>query len=34
VFDKTGQRIGTVMEEAAYEKTVNPLVAQLIGAQK
>ncbi|HIN52731.1 MAG TPA: TlpA family protein disulfide reductase [Planctomycetes bacterium] len=34
VFDKTGQRIGTVMEEAAYEKTVSPLVVQLIGAQK
>jgi thiol-disulfide isomerase/thioredoxin len=34
VFDNTGRRIGTVMEEAAYEKTVSPLVAQLIGAQK
>lgn len=34
VFDKTGQRIGTVMEEAAYEKTVNPLVTQLIDAQQ
>ena len=34
VFDKTGQRVATVMEEAAYEKTVNPLVAQLIGEQQ
>ena len=34
VFDKTGQRIGTVMEEAAYQQTVNPMVAQLIAEQK
>ncbi|MBT4846045.1 MAG: hypothetical protein HON92_11495, partial [Planctomycetaceae bacterium] len=26
VFDKMGKRAATVMEEAAYEKTVNPLV--------
>jgi thiol-disulfide isomerase/thioredoxin len=32
VFDKTGQRIETVMEEAAYEKKVAPLVAKLIGS--
>ncbi|MBT6849287.1 MAG: hypothetical protein HOA14_17865 [Planctomycetaceae bacterium] len=34
VFDKMGKRAATVMEEAAYEKTVNPLVATLIGEQK
>ncbi|MEE2843620.1 MAG: TlpA disulfide reductase family protein [Planctomycetota bacterium] len=31
VFDKTGKRVATVMEEAAYETTVSPLVAQLLG---
>ena len=31
VFDKTGKRVATVMEEAAYENTVSPLVAQLLG---
>ena len=34
VFDNTGRRIGTVMEEAAYQQTVNPMVAQLIAEQK
>ncbi len=34
VFDRMGKRVATVMEEAAYEKTVNPLVASLIGEQK
>lgn len=33
VFDKTGKRVATVMEEAAYENTVSPLVAQLLGEQ-
>ncbi len=31
VFDKTGKRVATVIEEAAYENTVSPLVAQLLG---
>jgi thiol-disulfide isomerase/thioredoxin len=30
VFDKTGQLIETVMEESAYEQTVNPLVETLL----
>ena len=34
VFDKTGKRVATVMEEAAYENTVSPLVAQLLGEQQ
>jgi thiol-disulfide isomerase/thioredoxin len=34
VFDETGKRVATVMEEAAYEKTVNPLIAQLLGEKQ
>lgn len=30
VYDKTGQLIETVMEESAYEQTVNPLVETLL----
>lgn len=33
VFDKTGKRVATVMEESAYENTVSPLVAQLLDEQ-
>lgn len=32
VFDKTGQRIETAMEESAYEQTVNPLVETLLSS--
>lgn len=34
VFDKTGKRVATVMEESAYENTVSPLVAQLLDEQQ
>lgn len=34
VFDKTGKRVATVMEEAAYENTVSPLVARLLAEQQ